>query len=418
MNELDLSGSELELVVEDELASASGPIGFRPSQWPPAAVFVDEITPGSLAERAGLLLDDEVLRVGDHDVSALDQAEFLGALGARPLHLSIRRRMVDATPEEFDSRFMAKRCYIGTGHEFDWSPKHMTLEQAYHLCRDTDGCRAVTGRPGVGFKDGFHTEVLWYFKQKYECFADPDWVSVALFKDDEDEHVPPVPPFSPPSIDVLRSLPGTTFLSEDPVIVQFDDFLSAEEADHIINLGLPLLANSTVGMERAPDLSSRTSQTAWLDGLEHWRDPVLKAIDERIEQLTKIARRSMEHHQVLRYEPGQRYHEHHDHIVEQMTLPCGPRVATFFMYLNSMPEGGATTFPKLGLEVQPVRGRAVLWWNFDISKIASGIPLEELKEDRRVVHVAQPAVNGTKWAVNKWLHSGDFVNNHRLGILF
>merc|ERR1711865_228103 len=103
-----------------------------------------------------------------------------------------------------------------------------------------------------------------------------------MFKDDEDEHVPRVSPFLPPSIDALRSVPGTTFLSEDPVIIQFDDFLSAEEADHIINLGLPLLANSTVGMERDLDFASRTSQTAWLDGLQHWRDPVLKAIDERI----------------------------------------------------------------------------------------------------------------------------------------
>lgn len=417
MNELDLAGVRLELVVAEAL-EADGPLGFRPSAWPPATVFAAEVTPGGLADRGGLLEDDEVLQVGGQDVANLDQAEFLEALKARPLHLSVRRHTADATPEEFERRFLAKRCYIGEGDEFDWSPMDMTLQEAYQLCRDTDGCRAVTGSPGEGFRDGFHAVVTWYFKKKYECVAAPAWVTVAIFKDDEDEYVAPLPPFSPPSPDLWRSVPGATFLSEDPVIVQFDDFLSAEEADHIIDLGRPLLANSTVGMTRDLDFSSRTSQTAWLDQLDHWRDPVLKAIDEKIERLTNVSRRSMEHNQVLRYEPGQYYLEHHDYIEEQMALPCGPRVATFFMYLNDMPEGGATTFPSLGLEVQPVRGRAVLWWNFDLRKIASGARLEDLEEDRRVEHVAQPAVAGTKWGVNKWLHSGDFVNNHRLGLLF
>lgn len=417
-NVLDLDGSRLELTIAEAL-DGDGPLGLRPSGWPPAVVFIDEIIPGSLADRSGLLLDDEVLQVGGRDVADLDQAEFLKALKARPLRLSVRRHTVDATPEDFERRFHAKRCYIGEGEEFDWSPMDMTLYEAYNLCRDTDGCRAVTGSPGgVDFKDGFRTSVTWYFKKKYECIANPQWVTLAMLKDDEDEIVAPLPPFSPPSPDIWRSIPGATFLSEDPVIVQFDNFLSAEEADHIIDLGTPLLANSTVGQSRELDYSSRTSQTAWLDSVDHWRDPVLKGIDEKIERLTMVARRSMEHNQVLRYEPGQYYHIHHDFIVEQKLLPCGPRVATFFMYLNDMPEGGNTTFPQLGLEVQPVKGRAVLWWNFDIRKIAAGAKLEELREDLRVEHVAKPAVGGTKWGVNKWLHSGDFVNNHRLGLLF
>ena len=40
------------------------------------------------------------------------------------------------------------------------------------------------------------------------------------------------------------------------------------------------------------------------------------------------------------------------------------RIATVFVYLNSLPEGqGCTAFPELGLEVTPKRGMAVVWCN-------------------------------------------------------
>ena len=55
-----------------------------------------------------------------------------------------------------------------------------------------------------------------------------------------------------------------------------------------------------------------------------------------------------EHLQVLRYEPGQFYKQHHDQN-SPMDAPYGPRVFTFFTYLSNVTSGGGTKFHRLGL---------------------------------------------------------------------
>ena len=70
---------------------------------------------------------------------------------------------------------------------------------------------------------------------------------------------------------------------------------------------------------------------------------------------------NMEHFQVLNYQPGQFYLTHHDYIPEHQKSPCGPRLATFFIYLSDVEEGGGTYFPQLQQTVMPKKGRAALW---------------------------------------------------------
>ena len=59
---------------------------------------------------------------------------------------------------------------------------------------------------------------------------------------------------------------------------------------------------------------------------------------------------------------------HHDYIHGQENRPAGPRVLTFYIYLNTMePDaGGGTNFPNMDpsnedFAIQPKKGRAVLW---------------------------------------------------------
>ena len=49
-------------------------------------------------------------------------------------------------------------------------------------------------------------------------------------------------------------------------------------------------------------------------------------------------------------------------VPEHETVPCGPRIATFFFYLSDVEEAGGTHFPDIDLLVTPVKGRAVLWY--------------------------------------------------------
>lgn len=41
--------------------------------------------------------------------------------------------------------------------------------------------------------------------------------------------------------------------------------------------------------------------------------------------------------------------------------PHGPRILTVFMYLNDVEEGGGTHFGRLGITVQPKKGKVVIW---------------------------------------------------------
>ena len=87
----------------------------------------------------------------------------------------------------------------------------------------------------------------------------------------------------------------------------------------------------------------------------------------RIHHLTGTHFDNGEDIQIVRYEPGQFYRVHHDQNTA-VWAPQGPRVLTFFMYLNTPEGGGETWFPQVndvngsrGVMVQPRAGSAVLY---------------------------------------------------------
>lgn len=46
----------------------------------------------------------------------------------------------------------------------------------------------------------------------------------------------------------------------------------------------------------------------------------------------------------------------------QLKREEGVRILTVFLYLNDVEEGGGTDFPKLGITVEPKKGKAVIWY--------------------------------------------------------
>jgi len=391
-------------------------LGLSPAAWPPEDVYIEGVRRDSLAEKAGFQKHDLITEANSRLVSGMSKDEMQAELQVRPLVLKVQRLRPLGTANESAilERLRGQRCYIGAGGEFAWSPQTMRLEEAYALCKRTPECRGFTSSTGKSFtltqRYGFH------FKTKFECFRNEDWVAFAMFAEDVEDNIGPNLPFVAPDLEALRGQPNVTFLSEVPPVIQFDGFLSDAEIEHILQKAEPRLQRSTVGIEAAKD-TRRTSSTAWFDQPEDLKDPVMVALDARIEQLTNIPRRNMEHHQVLRYDVGEHYVEHNDFIIEQRDKPCGPRLATFFMYLADVEEGGGTKFKHLDIEVRPVKGRGLLWWNLNFTQLQSGKDPLTMGEDHRLYHASLPVVNGTKWAVNKWLHLKDFLNNHRLGHL-
>merc|ERR1719420_1771681 len=85
--------------------------------------------------------------------------------------------------------------------------------------------------------------------------------------------------------------------------------------------------------------NSRTSTQYWCDG-ECEKMESIQYLLSFMEEATGIDQIYYEHFQLLKYEVGEHYKEHHDLIDDAIYFPSGPRILTFFVYLNDVEEGG------------------------------------------------------------------------------
>mmetsp|Transcript_5321 Transcript_5321/g.6946 ORF Transcript_5321/g.6946 Transcript_5321/m.6946 type:complete len:501 (+) Transcript_5321:69-1571(+) len=194
---------------------------------------------------------------------------------------------------------------------------------------------------------------------------------------------------------------------EGPWILQFEDFLSENEADTLRDFGYKLgfQRSTDTGVENERGEStkifstSRTSTNAWCTG-ECEGHPTARGITERIVDVTKVPEENYEQFQLLKYDVGQFYRGHHDMSPKSDGNAGGVRILTFFLYLSDVEEGGETAFPRLGLKVKPKKGRAILW-----PSVTNENPDAQ---DMRTFHEALPVEKGRKYAANHWIHSHNF----------
>ena len=165
----------------------------------------------------------------------------------------------------------------------------------------------------------------------------------------------------------------------------------------------------------------RTSTTAWCSEQSCGTDPIVRDIERKIGYTTSVVDTAyFEHLQLLKYVGGQYYKHHHDESAEYHNEPydtSGPRIVTFFLYLNDVGEsgggaggggGGATRFTdilgdesNIHVEVQPKRGRAVVWPSMRNQDL--------LDFEERTFHEARSVDHGhVKYGANMWLHLRPF----------
>lgn len=187
-----------------------------------------------------------------------------------------------------------------------------------------------------------------------------------------------------------------------PRIVVFGNLLSSEECDALIAGAAPRMARSLTvatqtGGEEVND--DRTSDGMFFQRAE---TPLVQHIEERLSRLLGWPAANCEGLQVLRYGPGAEYRPHYDYFdpaepgTSTLLQRGGQRLATLLIYLNTSDEGGATTFPDLGLEVAPLRGHAV-FFRYDQPHPSS-----------RTLHGGAPVVTGEKWVATQWLRERKF----------
>lgn len=188
-------------------------------------------------------------------------------------------------------------------------------------------------------------------------------------------------------------------------IYEFPNMLSDSECDKIIELSRDKVKRSTViGESKHNDISEvRTSENTFLSNSV---DPLMKSIDDRIQNIVGINPENYEDLQVVHYDPGTFYKAHwdacdpnKDHRCSEDYKKGGFRFATFLLYLNDDMEGGETDFPLIGKKIKPEKGKGILFFNLE----------DDLSKRRELSkHAGLPPTKGEKWMCNKWIRLGKF----------
>jgi prolyl 4-hydroxylase len=186
-------------------------------------------------------------------------------------------------------------------------------------------------------------------------------------------------------------------LSENPKIILLENFITQEEAEHLMKLADEIKRPSTIDTKDDPYTlvnNVRSSESAHLGKA---RDKIVLSIENKACDYVNLNTHYLEPMQVVVYEKGQKFNPHYDFFsADSQDLSIrGNRNKTILVYLNDIQEdfGGATVFPKLNLKIQPKAYSAIYFENMngtevDYNTLHAG---EELKTDKI-----------KKYAINIW----------------
>jgi len=186
-------------------------------------------------------------------------------------------------------------------------------------------------------------------------------------------------------------------LSENPKIILLENFITQEEAEHLMKLADEIKRPSTIDTKDDPYTlvnNVRSSESAHLGKA---RDKIVLSIENKACDYVNLNTHYLEPMQVVVYEKGQKFNPHYDFFsADSQDLSFrGNRNKTILVYLNDIQEdfGGATVFPKLNLKIQPKAYSAIYFENMngtevDYNTLHAG---EELKTDKI-----------KKYAINIW----------------
>ena len=131
---------------------------------------------------------------------------------------------------------------------------------------------------------------------------------------------------------------------------------------------------------------------------------ILDHLRRTISELTNLPESHQEVFQILRYQPGQKFEDHHDafspgsEYLRGENNRGGQRVFSFMVYLADAEKGGETVFPLLEATVAASCGRGIFWPNVTTD---GRIHAESL-------HTSVPVERGEKWVLVCWIREGPF----------
>lgn len=186
-------------------------------------------------------------------------------------------------------------------------------------------------------------------------------------------------------------------VADDPIVWVVDNFVSAEECLHVLELAEHRMNDALVSRLGSNSASEkRTGQVSWV---RHDETPMVRGLVRRVGEFVGVQPSHSENLQVIHYAETQEYRPHFDAWDvntakgREKTSKGGNRALTALIYLNEVAGGGGTAFPKLGLEIDAQPGRMVIFHN-----LYEG----ESVRHRNSLHGGLPVAEGEKWACNLW----------------
>lgn len=214
--------------------------------------------------------------------------------------------------------------------------------------------------------------------------------------------------------------PWIELISWEPRAYVYHNFLTHAEADHLVGLAAPHMAKSQVVDTDTGKFKFDNVRTSSGFFLKRGQDEIIKRLEHRIAEWTRLPVENGEPFHILRYQKGEKYDAHMDAFYDQPNqVNGGQRVATVLMYLSDVEEGGETVFPdskvrpteeeaakfsecgRRGLAVKPRKGAALLFWS---------LQPDGKTKDMHSLHGGCPVIKGDKWSATKWIR----VHEHQV----
>ncbi|WP_085316438.1 2OG-Fe(II) oxygenase [Derxia lacustris] len=210
---------------------------------------------------------------------------------------------------------------------------------------------------------------------------------------------------APNALDLTDREVEVLFALAAPRTVLFGGLLSSDECEQLVALSRSKIKPSLVVDPGTGDFVPDAARTSEGTYFNHGENPLVAAIEARIERMLGFEVAQQEPMQILRYGVGAEYSPHYDYFNvneaggRRQLERGGQRVATLIMYLSDVEAGGATVFPSLGLEVKPQRGNALYFESLD----------DQEQVDPRTLHGGAPVGKGEKWIATKWMRERAYV---------
>lgn len=190
-----------------------------------------------------------------------------------------------------------------------------------------------------------------------------------------------------------------------PRIVLFEDVLTRDECQQLIELSRPKLKRSAMVDMKTGELRPDPTRTSDGTHFKRSENAFIAMLDKRIEQLIELPIQHSEELQILNYQVGGEYKPHYDFFPPNLSgsaahIARGQRVATLILYLNDVEEGGETVFPETGLKIIPRAGNALYFAYMN----SSG------RCDPLTLHAGCPVIKGEKWIATRWVRDRDYNN--------